>query len=205
MGSRARGLALAVCLTAAFAAASVLCATASAEWVEDNTCGYLPGAEFPLPLVEFELEEPWTPPEARFSYNSPKDKLPSSKELSASATWGDGTSSPIAVEKASSNCYVVHGPAHSYTRPGTYQFSYAIQDSSTGLGHQLHAQQMTIWNPVPQSLWTTRPHIYPTIGHPWTGVVGEFSVQSPWNASFYSAAVQTEPGFVQPATIAGTN
>jgi PKD repeat protein len=195
-----------ICVLVVLGALAMFSEAASAEWAEDNTCATGPNAIFPQPVSAFEGGAPWIPSTARFTYNAPY-KTPRLSAFTALANFGDGTSTPATLAEVSSDCYEASAPNHTYASPGTYSFSYTVHDSTTQLDHALGARSIHMWNPIPQPL--TAPgsrQIYPTVSTPWNGVVGEFTDEAPWVASFYRAEVEWEPG--EPpaaATITGTH
>jgi hypothetical protein len=193
MGVRSSAAVAAVCVLSTLGTlATWLCAAATAEWAEDPKCGFGPGVILPQPVWAFEPGEVLKPPELRF--RTGEAAPPPASALTASINWGDGTGGVAPIEPAVSECYAIPAPAHTYANPGLYPVSYTVHDGSTGLDHAFAQGQVRIWDPTPRPLPSSTPQIYPSVGVPWSGVLGEFSVESPWPASFYGVEARSEPG-----------
>ena len=177
MRIRSRIATLAFCLLLGQAAAIALPQAASAEWTEANPpCNVWPGAMFPQ-QVSPELGEPTEARAGYFTYGEPYP--PPESDFTATANWGDGTTSPATVGSTTvGDCYAVSAPSHIYASAGLYPFSYTVYDSTTGLSHTLDAEDLRVWSEAPTLLGgpTTRT-IHATVGDRWSGVVGEFSLE----------------------------
>jgi hypothetical protein len=122
-----------------------------------------------------------------------------------SASWGDGTTTPVTLQQPIPGCYRLGDASHVYTSPGLYPFSYHVRDGSSGLEHVFQQHQLRIWDPTPHPLAGPARVLHILVGTEWNGVVGEFSVESPWNSSLYTAEIEPELGKRQQATITGGN
>jgi hypothetical protein len=192
MGARISLFAVASALLAALSVIGPPPAAAAGEWTLEERCGYLPGVVLPAPVWMLEPDESWSPPELRFLTHEGGAKPASA--LTASVSWGDGSSTPATVNGEGADCYAVSSPQHAYAMPGTYALSYTIHDVTNGIDHVFSPHQVLVWNPVPRLLAPFPRQIHPTVGIPWHGVLGEFTVESPWNSSFYEAEAQIEDG-----------
>lgn len=87
------------------------------------------------PRVDFTTVagRPYTPPMGEFT----DSEEPPAGNFSATANWGDGTTSPgsVKLQEGCNTAYEASAPSHTYSTPGTYSFSYTIHDASTGLDH----------------------------------------------------------------------
>jgi len=199
IGARSSATVFTVCVLSTLGTlAAWLCAAASAEWVEDSKCGYAPGVMLPQPVWAYEPGEALTLPQLRFKTGAPTP--PPASALTATITWGDGTGGGVPLEGVSFDCYAIPVPTRTYANPGLYPVSYTVHDGSTGLDHVFAQGQVRIWDPTPRPLPSSTPQIYPTVGVPWSGVLGEFTVESPWPASFYGVEARSEPG-AEPAQV----
>jgi len=174
----------------------VLPEIASAEWTEESRpCDVGPGAILPQPVLRFRVGEPALPPTGYFTYDRPSPPPPS--DFTAIANWGDGTTSPAAVEELGvSDCYGVSAPGHTYANTGAYPFSYTVHDSKTGLDHTLGATNLHAWSEIPLLLGGPSSRtINATVGTSWSGVVGEFSDEGTVNPSYpYTAQIEWGDG-----------
>jgi hypothetical protein len=123
-----------------------------------------PGAILPQPVYfNTTTGSRYIPGKAEFTDS---EALPLS-DFSATANWGDGTTTPAAISLA--GCYVVTAPAHVYTHSGAYPFSYTIHDAHTGLDHEIGTETVYIWG-VPQRVDAPSSHVVDaTVGVPWSG------------------------------------
>ncbi len=177
-------------LTAIAVAAGWMPASAGAEGF-GGPCGSIsPGAILPLP-VHFNATtgSPYTPHMAEFTDSEP---LPSNN-FSATANWGDGTTTPATISPE--GCHQVTAPGHAYAHSGAYPFSYTIHDAHTGLDHEIGAETVYIWG-VPQRVDPPSSHVIDaTVGVPWSGILGEFTEeQPPFVGAPYYANIEWEAG-----------
>ncbi len=165
-------------------------ASATAEGFGGPCTEILPGAILPLP-VHFDATtgSVYTPNEAEFSDSEP---LPLSN-FSATADWGDGTTTPAVISPG--GCHLVTAPGHAYTHSGAYPFSYKIHDAHTGLDHEIGAETIYIWG-VPQRVDAPASHVIDaTVGVPWSGILGEFTEEDlPFEGAPYYARIEWEAG-----------
>lgn len=187
----------AICLVLAASAGMGLPDVALAEWKEETwPCDVARGAILPQPIFEFQVGEPTDLQQTGyFSYGPPE---PSPKDFTAVANWGDGTTSSATVEGGGvGNCYEVSTPGHAYSSAGSYQFSFAVHDDSTGLDHTLAPATFHIYSLVPSLIGGPSSRtIHAIVGESWSGAVGEFSSEAyVENASFpYTAQIEWGDG-----------
>jgi hypothetical protein len=175
---------------------------ASAEWTEASfPCDVGPGAILPLPVTWYQLGEAVMPNVGYFTYGDTATP-PAASDFTASASWGDGTTSPATVKPASvGDCYEVSTPSHAYSVTGAFPFSYTVHDISTGLDHKLGATEFHSYTWAPSLIGEAASRIInPEVGAPWSGVVGEFSYDAPSRPNY---TAQIEWGDAQPPS-AGT-
>ncbi len=142
----------AICFLLVQSAVVLLPAAASAEWSENNTCPFAPGAMFPPPLYwTSDAGAPYVPSSGGFTYGATYPQAPLPSDFIATTNWGDGTTAPATVEEPLYDCYTVSGPSHTYANPGTYSFSYTVDDLKGGVNHTLDAQQLHVRSNVPLS------------------------------------------------------
>lgn len=188
----------------------IACAPASsaAEWIGAPTncrrSGPGPGAIIPLKAYPTTVPgTPYVPDTAEFADT---EKEPASN-FSATANWGDGTTSPAAVngEESERGCYQVSAPSHTYLTPGTYSFSYTVHDAHTGLEHTIGSELFYVPSVLPTLIQGTAPRvIHATVRVPWSGVVAEFGnpafgLLRP--ASGYAVSIEWGDGQISPGTI----
>jgi hypothetical protein len=148
---------------------------------------------------------PFTPSSGEFADVEP----PPLSAFTATANWGDGTTTPASISSGSGLCHEATAPSHVYSHSGAYPFSYTVHDASTGLDHVIGAKTVYIWG-LPQRVDTPSSHtLHATVGVPWSGILGEFTEESPPVADpVYNAFIEWESGDRQwaPGTItAGAN
>jgi hypothetical protein len=177
-------------LTAMVVAAGWIPAIVRAEGFGGPCTGIAPGAILPLP-VHFNATtgSPYTPNKAEFTDSEP---LPLSN-FSATANWGDGTTTPAVISPE--GCHLVTVPGHAYTHSGAYPFSYTVHDAHTGLDHEIGAETIYIWG-VPQRVDSPSSHVIDaTVGVPWSGILGEFTEEAlPFEGAPYYAHIEWEEG-----------
>ncbi len=158
---------------------------------------YLPGAIL-APKVNFTTVpgNPFVPHADEFT-DSEKEPL---SDFSASANWGDGTTSPASVG-GEVGCYKVQGPSHTYVTPGTYTFSYTVRDAHTGLEHTVGSEPFYVLSALPTPAPGPTPSIKASVGTPWSGVVWEFDETSLDFDLAYSASIEWGDGQLSPGTI----
>jgi hypothetical protein len=196
-------VALTICLLVTQCAVMDLPEAASAEWqAASRPCDVAPGALLPLPVHWFPVGEPVRAPEGYFTETGPGGAPPAS-DFTATAIWGDGTTSPATIEQGSvSGCYKVIAPEHRYGSVGTFFFSYDVHEVQTGLDHMLAATELHTWNLVPYPLGDLSSRtIHAAVGAPWSGVVGEFGFEG--DGLYLPYTAQIEWGDGEPPT-AGT-
>jgi hypothetical protein len=203
MRIRSGSVVLAICLLMGQSAIAALPDVASAEWTEaGRPCNVAPWAILPQPAYWFsEVGEPGVPPTGYFTYGETPEEAPPTSNFTASANWGDGTTSPATVGGSSvGDCYGVSTPSHTYTSTGAYPFSYTVHDMKTGLDHMLGATELHIWSEIPRLLGGSSSRtIQATVDAPWSGVVGEFSSEGTVNSSYpYNAQIEWGDG--EPST-----
>jgi PKD repeat protein len=179
------------CVLAAMALASGwIPALARAEGFGGPCGGIAPGAILPLP-VHFNATtgSPYTPNEVEFTDSEP---LPLSN-FSATANWGDGTTTPAMISPE--GCHLVTAAGHAYTHSGAYSFSYTVHDAHTGLDHEIGAEIIYIWG-VPQRVDDPSSHVIDaTVDIPWSGILGEFTEEAlPFEGAPYYAHIEWEEG-----------
>jgi hypothetical protein len=182
----------------------VLPEAASAEWTESSRpCDVGSNAILVTQpfLIAGELSRA---PEGYFTYGEEPGKEPPVSDFTALANWGDGATSLASVEPGSvGDCYVVTAPEHTYANAGTYQFSYTVHDGKTGLEHTLDTTGLQVVSEVPNLVGGPSSRtVDTTVGEPWSGVVGEFSIAE-HAIPFYVDSAQIEWGNGEPST-AGT-
>ena len=209
MRIRSGSMVLAICLLMGQSAIVALPDVASAEWTEaGRPCNVAPWAILPQPAYWFsEVGEPGVPPTGYFTYGEAPEEAPPTSNFTATANWGDGTTSPATVGGSSvGDCYAVSTPSHTYTSTGIYPFFYTVHDIKAGLDHTLGATELHIWSEIPRLLGgpSLQP-IHLTVGAPWNGVVGEFSYEGlVLPASSYIAQIEwgdgepSTPGTISP-------
>jgi hypothetical protein len=177
-------------LTAMIVAGGWIPAIARAEGFGGPCTGTLPGAILPLP-VNFNATTGslYTPDKAEFTDSEP---LPLSN-FSATANWGDGTTTAAAISPE--GCHQVTAPGHAYTHSGAYSFSYTVHDAYTGLDHEIGAETIYIWG-TPQRVDAPSSHVLDaTVGVPWAGILGEFTEEDlPFEGAPYYAHIEWEEG-----------
>jgi hypothetical protein len=177
-------------LTAMAVVAGWMPATAVAEGF-GGPCTFIgPGAILPLPVYfNATTGSPYTPHMAEFT----DSESLSPSNFSATANWGDGTTTPA--EISHEECYQVTAPAHAYAHSGAYSFSYTVHDAHTGLEHTIGAETIYIWG-VPQHVDTPSSNVIDaTGGVPWNGILGEFTEeQIPFGGAEYYAHIEWEEG-----------
>jgi hypothetical protein len=179
-------------------------ATARAEEFGGPCTFLLPGAILPLPVYfNTTTGSPFTPPKAEFTDPEPVS------DFSATANWGDGTTTPASISSGSGLCHEVTAPSHAYAHSGAYPFSYTVHDAHTGLDHTIGAETVYIWG-LPQRVDAPSSRtIKATVGVPWSGVLGEFTEESvPFTGAQYYVRIEWEAGDRQwaPGTVtAGEN
>jgi hypothetical protein len=182
-------------------------ASSAAEWIERPTncrrSGNGPGAIVPPKAYPTTVPgRPYVPETAEFA-DTEKE---SASNFSATANWGDGTTSLAAVngEESERGCYQVSAPSHTYLTPGTYSFSYAVHDAHTGLEHTIGSELFYVPSVLPTLIQGTAPRvIHATVRVPWSGVVAEFGtpafgLRTP--ASGYAVSIEWGDGHSSPGT-----
>ncbi len=174
---QARVPALITVLLAAQVALACVPATSAADGFEQGVrCGaYIaPGAIKP-PNV-YPTLVPGTPYNPGTSLFTDSESEPASN-FSATANWGDATTSPATVQEVE-GCpeeYKVSAPSHTYLATGTYSFSYAVHDAHTGLEHTIGSEPFHVVSALPAPILGASPRVIDaTVEVPWSGVVGEF-------------------------------
>jgi hypothetical protein len=174
-----RGAMLAISLCAAFIAGSVLAPRADAGWEERTMpCGSAPWAISPAPLYwTAQAGQPAAAPEGFFGF--PYEEHRSADEFTATASWGDGTTTAATVGISPIlSCYIVSAARHTYASVGSYPFSYTVTDTKTGVTHTLAAKTLHIWSYLPYPIGDPSSRtIDATVGTPWSGTVAEFSYE----------------------------
>ncbi|MGH2853532.1 MAG: hypothetical protein ACRDLF_04985 [Solirubrobacteraceae bacterium] len=194
---------LTICLLMTQCAIMGVPEVASAEWhAASRPCDVLPGALLPQPVYWFPVGEPAMAPTGYFTDGGPGGTPPAS-DFTATAVWGDGATSPAAIEQGGVNgCYRVLAPEHRYESVGAFSFDYDVHDAQTGLDHTLAATELHTWSLVPHPLGDPSSQtIHATVGTPWSGVVGEFGLEG--NGLYLPYTAQIEWGDGEPPT-AGT-
>ncbi len=190
---------LIVLALATLGAAGCTASAATADgFGQGQPCSYvLPGSTVP-PKVTFTTVpgSPFIPPADEFT-DTEKEPL---SDFSASANWGDGTTSPANVG-GEVGCYKVQGPSHTYMTPGTYTFSYTVRDAHTGLEHTVGGEPLDILSALPTPVPGTTPSIKASVGVPWSGVVAEFDETVIDFDLSYTASIEWGDGQVSPGTI----
>ena len=190
----------AVCLWPGLSVIVSLPEVASAEWKEDSwPCDVAPGAALSAPVGWYLVGEQVTPPAASFSDEESSEKSPPVSAFTATANWGDGTTSPATVVAGGVKaCYHVSALGHAYASTGAYPFSFTVHDNETDLEHPLGATEFHIWSETPSPLGGPSSRtVHATVGARWSGVVGEFSYDGPNGFGLYTA--QIEPGNGEPS------
>jgi len=151
-------------------------ASSLAAEVEVTHCDADPGAIFPQRVFQnVTVGAPYTPREVEVADH----ESPPEGGLTATANWGDGTSTSATVKPGTvSGCFLLSTSGHSYANPGPVTFSFTIHNSHTGADHTTDEETFTVWS-VPTLIPGSTPGtIDAQVGVPWSGVVGEFSYDS---------------------------
>lgn len=163
-------------LTATTVAAGWLPAVAGAEGFGGLPCHYFAPGAMIAESAHFNTTtgSPYTPPPAEFT----DSEHPPLSNLSATANWGDGTTTPATIS-SEEECPQASASSHVYIHSGAYPFSYTIHDAHTGLDHVIGASTVYIWG-LPQRVDAPSSHVIDaTAGIPWSGTLGEFIEEPP--------------------------
>jgi hypothetical protein len=188
MRIRAWASVLVILMVAGQAAIGSSTDAAAADGFGGPCASIAPGAMLPPPVYfTTATAAPYVPRGVEFTDT---ETLPLSN-FSATAHWGDETTTAATVGKKSSGCFEATAPSHTYASPGAYSFSYTVHDAHTGLDHTIGAEQFYVWS-LPQPLNSQSPRaINATVGVPWSGVLGEFSyLSTPLPTLGYTAEIE---------------
>lgn len=181
-----------------------LAAPAVGDSFGQGTCPIAPGSSYIAPGAIL-------PPPVHFTAFADESLTPSPYEFadtereaasnfSATANWGDGSTSPAPVT-GEGGCYTILAPTHTYGTPATYSFSLTLHDARTGLDHVVDERPLYILSRLPSPLTMSRRTILTTLGSKWHGVVGEFTGQRWFSISAYTAVIEWGDGSRSQATI----